>query len=490
MINKNNDNDKGLTGFGEGPRPEFKHESSFQTRAEIIDKATYGLDRHYPDQSAYRPLPLWIKLYALLTLALVVYANITYPTKVALAETGFFFALALHNCIGIFSKPRRKPYLDNLPDKDLPHYTILLPLFQEEHMVECLLHNMCQLDYPKDKLQLLFLVEEDDTPTIRSAKMHTPAFPEFNEVRVLTVPAGQPQTKPRACNYGLHFATGAIVVIYDAEDAPHPLQLREAVSAFNTLGDKYACLQSPLIIEDDYYDMLGHIMGLEYDTLFRQHLPEISNIGLPIPLGGTSNHFRTATLKRLYGWDAFNVTEDADIGVRLYEHGYKTETLFYGTCETATRGLRAHINQRTRWQKGNLQTWMVRLRHPLRSMRRIGLRSYLSFQFVFFGRSIAPLIYLGMLIILASKYMTDINIGEIYTAIGVIGIGTIFASHIICAVKLKRTTHIYCLGFLPIFWIFSVFIFFRALWQLTLNPYRWDKTPHHLPPPNFPMDSI
>lgn len=465
-------------GFGEAPIPDFAHQTNQQTPQQIIEKATYDLERMHPEYSAHTPLSMTIKFCLLGVFSALIYLNIAHGEAAIWLNAFLCSVLALQANLGLYRRARKAPDLST-PPRRFPTYTILLPLFDEAHMIKQLLENMQNLNYPKDKLQILLLVEEKDAATIAAAQTQVQNFSAFGELRILQVPSGEPQTKPRACNYGLHFARGELLIIYDAEDTPDPLQLQEAVTAFENLGSKYACLQAPLIIHDTHYDMLGHILGLEYDTLFRQYLPELARLDLPIPLGGTSNHFRTAVLKSIYGWDAFNVTEDADIGIRLREEGYRTDTLFHGTYETSTIGLRAHINQRTRWQKGNIQTWLVRLRRPRRTMSKIGVVSYLYFQFIFISRSFAPIIYLNMMTVFLGILIADTSSGALFPLIAFAGIAAVFISHIGCAIKLRRTTHIFYLPFLIIFWIFSTFIFFRALLQLILDPFKWDKTPHH-----------
>lgn len=467
--------------FNEGPAALFTPLIKPLSMAEIVDKATFNLERFRPEYSAHIQTPFGIKLCLLSLFCGLIYLSFFHPTILLWITIFLCISLALHSCIGIFDPPRAPPDLSN-PPKNLPSYTILLPLFQEAHMIGQLLQNMHQLVYPKDKIQILILVEANDSETSKEATrlaLSSEFSNHFGELRVINVPKGDIQTKPRACNVGIHYARGDLLCVYDAEDAPAPYQLIEAATAFRDLGSKYMCLQAPLIIQDKNYDVLGHIMGLEYDTLFRQYLPGIEKLGLPIPLGGTSNHFRTHALKEMYGWDVFNVTEDADIGIRLREEGYYTSTLYYGTVETATRGLRAHISQRTRWQKGNLQTWLVRLRNPINMISKIGVLAFLSFQLIFIGRSFAPIIYINMIIIVLQNFIVSKFLDKISIAISLIGISMIFATHIICAIKLKRNEHIFYLPFLPAFWALSTFIFFRAVTQLITDPFRWDKTLHH-----------
>ncbi len=141
---------------------------------------------------------------------------------------------------------------------------------------------------------------------------------------VIVVPQGSPQTKPRALNYALQFCRGSLLTIYDAEDIPEPNQLREVARKFSGAGEKLACLQAQLSFYNPNENWLTRQFTAEYATLFGLILPALAAHNLPLPLGGTSNHFRTRNLRQIGGWDPYNVTEDADLGLRLARLGYRT----------------------------------------------------------------------------------------------------------------------------------------------------------------------
>lgn len=251
--------------------------------------------------------------------------------------------------INAFSKTPQ-PSAD-LPDHDLPHMTILMPLHEEANMLEQIAEMLGAIDYPAALLDCLILLEEDDAATKWQA-LHT-AWPRF--ARILTVPRGQPQTKARACNYGLHRSFGDIVVVFDAEDMPFPQQLREAAARFNAADDRLACLQAPLIIHTEEGHWRAQQFALEYGVLFTFILPNLSAAMRCLPLGGSSNYFRRRALLRVGGWDEHNLTEDAELALRLAGHGYHMETLNYGTLENAPHEWMIWHRQRTRWQSGHIQ---------------------------------------------------------------------------------------------------------------------------------------
>ena len=257
-----------------------------------------------------------------------------------------------------------------LDEKELPVYTILLPLYHEANIAEKIVRNMGRLDYPKEKLDVKLLLEADDDET-RLALERT-GLPPYCEV--VTVPDAPPRTKPRACNFGLRRARGEFSVIYDAEDAPEPDQLKKAYIVFRRDQEKKVlCVQGKLNYFNARHNLLTRLFTVEYSTYFDLTLSGYQLFNLPLPLGGTSNHFRTAELREVGGWDPFNVTEDCDLGIRIYERGYKTRLVNSTTYEEANAHVWNWIRQRSRWVKGFIQTHLVHYRNPFLTVKRLGL---------------------------------------------------------------------------------------------------------------------
>ena len=262
-----------------------------------------------------------------------------------------------------------------LTDAELPVYTVLVPLYHEANIAERIVHSIERLDYPPEKLDVKLLLEADDQETQRAVEScDLPACCE-----VIVVPDGHPRTKPRACNYGLESAKGKYCVIYDAEDRPDPDQLRKAVVAFARLPGRVVCLQAALNYFNSRQNWLTRWFTIEYSTTFDLYLPGVQTLGVPVPLGGTSNHFRTEALKEIGGWDPFNVTEDCDLGIRLYKKGYTTRMLDSTTWEEANCEIWNWVRQRSRWVKGFMQTHLVHMRHPLMTARELGVRGLAGF---------------------------------------------------------------------------------------------------------------
>ncbi len=300
-----------------------------------------------------------------------------------------------------------------LQDAEWPPYTILCPLYREAQVVPQFVKAMKALDYPLDKLQIMFLTEEDDGDTRAAIKaMRLP--PHF---KIVTVPDGSPRTKPRACNYGLIEATGTYVVIYDAEDVPDPLQLKKTVLTFANYGPDLACVQAKLNFYNPEQNLLTRWFTAEYSLWFDLILPGLQWAKLAIPLGGTSNHFPTQTLRALGGWDAFNVTEDCDLGLRLAWFRLKTVVLNSTTYEEANSRVKNWIRQRSRWIKGYMQTYLVHMREPSHYIRNMRLREFLSLQLVIGGKAAVLFINPLMWLLLAVSLIFRQSASQFYSVL-------------------------------------------------------------------------
>jgi len=278
-----------------------------------------------------------------------------------------------------------------------PRYSILVPLYHEAEVAAKIVRHLDRLDYPHDRLEVLLLLEADDQLT-RNALAGVQLPPYF---RIIDVPDTQPRTKPKACNWGLREASGEYLVIYDAEDRPDRDQLKKAAAAFRTVPAHVICLQAKLSYYNPAQNMLTRWFTIEYAAWFDLYLPGLYRMYLPIPLGGTSNHFRRRVLEEIGGWDPFNVAEDCDLGIRLDRLGYQTAMLDTTTWEEANSRLRNWVRQRSRWIKGYVQTHLVHTRNPVRLVRELGLPGTLSFLMSVGGHSLVllvnPIIWLASL---------------------------------------------------------------------------------------------
>ncbi len=369
-----------------------------------------------------------------------------------------------------------------LKENQLPIYTILVPLYQESADVMAqLIAHLRALEYPPERLDIKLICEADDTATIAALKSLAP--PESMEI--LEVPPSRPRTKPKACNYALARARGDYLVIYDAEDAPEPLQLRMAVAAFAALPPEVACLQASLNYYNREDNLLTRCFAMEYSTLFRLLLPGLVRMGIPVPLGGTSNHLRMEALRTLGGWDAFNVTEDADLGIRLAYAGYQTHTLPSLTLEECPNSFMAWLKQRTRWVKGYIQTWLVYTRDLSALRARLGRTGYYGFHF-FIGAPaltflLSPILW-GVFILSLMGWFPEALPPYLvaFCAVSFVA-GTVlqwvYAAKVL---KLEGWRSGYTLAFLvyPFYWLLHSLAAARALGQLITHPHYWEKTTH------------
>jgi glycosyltransferase XagB len=367
----------------------------------------------------------------------------------------------------------------------LPTVSILVPLFDEEDIAARLVTRLSRLDYPKELLDVILVVEEDDLTTRSAlAKSQLPPW-----MRIVVAPHAALRTKPRALNFALDFARGSIVGVYDAEDAPEPGQLHSVVERFHQRGSELACVQGVL----DYYNprsnWLSRCFTIEYAAWFRIVLPGIERLGLPVPLGGTTLFFRRTVLEELGGWDAHNVTEDADLGIRLARHGYRTELLDSVTEEEANCRPLAWVRQRSRWLKGYAMTYAVHMRDPALLLRQLGWWRFLGIQVLFAGTLtqylLAPVMWSFWLVALGLWHpLTGAVPGAFFWTLG----GLFFISE---AVNLTvgwlavsdRKHHRFLRPWVPtlhLYFPLGALAAYKGAWELLTNPYYWDKTAHGL----------
>jgi glycosyltransferase XagB len=394
--------------------------------------------------------------------------------------------------------PRSMP-----PDREAwPTFTVLCPMYRETAVLPQLVDALTKLDYPADSLQLLLLLEPDDVDGIRLARQMT--LPSTFEVVV--VPDGQPKTKPKACNYGLQVARGEYVVIFDAEDVPEPDQLKKAVLGFEELPQKVACLQAPLNFYNPRQNVLTRLFTAEYSLWFDLMLEGLQRLNGPIPLGGTSNHFRTEVLRGLGGWDPYNVTEDADLGIRLYKQGFRTGMLDSTTYEEANASLRNWIRQRSRWIKGYLQTFLVHTRGGW-DLRNTRDPHFFTFLLIVGAKALVNFINPLMWALTLSYFLLRSAIGKgieslypapvFYTAVVTLVLGNLLFVYTFLLGSARRGNHdLIKYGLLaPFYWLMMSVAAVKALGQLIGKPHYWEKTVHGLhlsttSPGRPPVDSL
>ncbi len=365
--------------------------------------------------------------------------------------------------------------------RDYPVYSVLIALHKEALVVPQLVRAMAHLDWPMSRLEVLYICEADDTETISALdKIRLP-----NSHHIICVPAALPRTKPKALNYALAKCTGEFIVVYDAEDRPHPQQLKEAWSRFRQEPESTACLQAPLDITNARQSWLAHLFAFEYAAHFHGLLPYLAKVGAPLPLGGTSNHFRRSALAEVMGWDPYNVTEDADLGIRLYRFGYRCGVLRFPTLEDAPERIDQWIPQRTRWLKGWMQTFLVHNRNYSELNKCIGSRNNTIFQILMISFILSPLLYgISILEIIYFIYTFDnMNISKVFVicvdlAIFIVGHIGYAMLGVACWQRLKGRAAAVAVLTLPAYWLLASVAAWRAIWKLVVEPHHWEKTAH------------
>jgi cellulose synthase/poly-beta-1,6-N-acetylglucosamine synthase-like glycosyltransferase len=469
---------------------------------EVVAEAAYGLAAQRPELSADTGWARWQHVAVVIALLALFVSAIFRPSstltislvainlmffvgvvfKLAACTVGMIHLSRLRRSHDPRSGARPVVAVPRVPDNELPVFTILVPAYREANVVSKVIEHVRELDYPMSKLQVLLLMEADDDETITAAKAARP--PDC--VRFVVVPPFGPQTKPKACNVGLALAEGEFLVIYDAEDRPEPGQLREVVDRFAETGDHVACFQARLNYFNARQNILTRMFTLEYSMWFDTMLPGLDAWKLPIPLGGTSNHFRVDSLRSLGAWDPYNVTEDADLGIRASAQGMSVGITESTTWEEACSEWKAWIRQRTRWIKGYMVTALVHTRRPRTLWRETGWRGYAGLIGLIAGTPAmflaCPLVWGFWLYTFLGGSVAGFHLpGWVQTATTanlIIGNGAMIAIGALAACRRGAFDLMPYSLLNPAYWILHSIAAWRALWQLVFSPSKWEKTPH------------
>jgi cellulose synthase/poly-beta-1,6-N-acetylglucosamine synthase-like glycosyltransferase len=464
--------------------------------AAAVDLSVNKLDRLYPEFSARRVFlpgqrPLIVAGAAVIVIALFIWPILTMQILMtcstliyvaALSYRILLYRLGMHNGTLVQVTDDEAAAVD---EDDLPFYTVLVPVFKEPEVVGRLVSALAALHYPERKLDVKILLEEDDVETIDAARRSLPG----EHIELVLVPDSGPRTKPKACNYGLQTARGEFVTIYDAEDRPDPWQLRRAVVAMRRLGSAYACVQARLGYFNSKQNGITKWFTIEYGSWFRFLLPGLTAAHAPVPLGGTSNHFRTEVLSEIGAWDPYNVTEDADLGIRLARLGHLTGVLDSVTYEEANSDFINWVKQRSRWYKGYLISWLVHMRHPMLLIRQVGIRGFIGVNLFVAGTPLTTVInpfFWAMIIIWYTErpnWMAEVFIAPIfYLAMicCVFGNGAVIYTNVITARWIGRPDLSLAALSSPGYWVMMSMAAVKSVAQLIVNPSYWEKTTHGL----------
>jgi len=425
------------------------------------------------------PRARWIGFAAGLSclFVLILWPNLLFATVLGAAVVSLICAQAL-KVAAMLTRPSTPPVEPPSLPHSPPSVSILVPLLRETELAETLVARLSRLTYPKPLLDVVLVLEQSDHQTRKTlANTDLPPW-----MRTLAVPPGTLTTKPRALNYALRFTRGEIVGIYDAEDAPAPDQIDRIAAAFDAADDEVGCLQGVLDFYNPKANWLARCFTIEYASWFRVMLPGLARLGLAIPLGGTTVFFRRAVLDDVKGWDAHNVTEDADLGIRLARHGYRTEIVPTVTFEEANNRLWPWVRQRSRWLKGYAMTWWVHSRRPRQTLRDLGNWQFFGMQVLFLTALaqalLAPVLWVFWLILFGMPSpMPPILTSYLLPLF-------LFAEAITLIVgftALSRSPHHGLMVWVPslmLYFPLATIAMYKAVAELFTRPFYWDKTQH------------
>ena len=432
-----------------------------------------------------------IGLLVAIVIGLVLNALLTVTIIIAFFTLGYLIAVLYRAYL--FTRSSKVDALEivtdeealSVPDAELPFYTIMIPAYNEASVIVKLVENVAELDYPTDRLEVLILVEEDDVATLSA--LRTANAP--SQFRLVLIPPAEPRTKPKALNFGLTLARGDIVAVYDVEDAPDILQLRRAAVTLARYGPEVGCVQAQLTYSNATQNIITRWFTIEYAMWFSFFLPGLSSMGAPIPLGGTSNHFRRSALRELGGWDPYNVTEDCDLGIRMFREHCQIKVLASATLEEANSDFVNWVKQRSRWYKGYLQTFLIHLRSPRRLVKEIGAKGVLHLCAFVGGTPILaalnPLFWLLTIIWFVGQpqFVKAIFPAPVYyvsLALWVFGNFLMWYLTVLTARHTRPEGLMLAALLVPAYWVMMSVAALKAMWQLVITPSFWEKTTHGL----------
>lgn len=434
----------------------------------------------------------------LLVVGLVLSVRLTVTALLAVLTVVYVFAVIYR--VVLFLRSSRSEAVEevsdeealSVPEADLPFYTVMVAAYREAAVIGKLIDHLTQLDYPVGRLEVMVLVEQDDDETLE-ALARTDAGSQF---KLVVVPPGDPRTKPKALNFGLTLARGDLVAVFDVEDTPDILQLRRSAVAMSRLGPEVACIQAKLSYGNAEQNFITKSFTIEYAMWFSFFLPGLVSLNAPIPLGGTSNHFRRGALRALGGWDPFNVTEDCDLGIRMFREGYRVKVLESVTLEEANSDFVNWVKQRSRWYKGYLQSFLIHLRSPAEVTKEMGPKGVLHLcSFVGATPILAvlnPVFWVMTVVwfVAHPAFLVEIFPAPVYYAgltLWSFGNFLLWYLTLLTARHLHREGLVMTALLVPLYWVMMSMAAVKAAWQLVVTPSFWEKTVHGLTPGAEPV---
>jgi cellulose synthase/poly-beta-1,6-N-acetylglucosamine synthase-like glycosyltransferase len=448
----------------------------------------YSIKKHiYPETVSLAAFLLAVTILGLLGTSAVLHLSIPVILSglVAALYLGLFIfkLFVVRKALDRPSIQFSKKEIAAITDAELPIYTIIIPLYQEAAVIKQIIRAMSAIDYPKDKIDLIITLEEYDTETIDAIAAANP--PSW--FKTLILPDVKPKTKPKALNVAFPHTKGEFIVIYDAEIVPDADQLKKAYLAFRKHAD-IACLQ----IQLDHYNAnetwVTKLFNSEFSFYYDMFLPGLQRLGIPLPLSGHSSHYRRQVIEDIGAWDPYNVTEDCELGIRLYRKGYKTDMLDSRSLEEATASVESWVGQRTRWIKGFIQTTIVHLRHPMRTKNELGgWRNFIGFLVIVPGSVLVNLLNLFYWVLLIVWAITKAEAIQAFFPgpILYISVFSFLAGNFVFtylnllgSFRRERYTMVKYSLLSPIYWLMLAYATLKASIEIIAKPHHWSKTKH------------
>lgn len=358
---------------------------------------------------------------------------------------------------------------------DWPTMTVIFPLKGEDAVIYDTIKAIKNLDYDKALMQVLVVVERTDLLTLETlSKINLPDYFEL-----ITIPSMPPFTKGRALLHAIDRVKGRYLTIFDAESRPEAAQMKKA--AFYLMNSKEeVCCQAKIRISNKSQNWITRNFATEYFEWFEFHLNKLSDKNLPFGLGGNSFYISTECLRKAGAWDAYNVTEDVDLSVRLIKQGVKLKILDSYTDESCPDSSTNWINQRTRWNKGLFITQLVHLKKSFFNPH-FSTRGWFSFWLRMFCGTLLPFYNIYITLYIATSFRNSYN--SLFSKIlwGLFAVNlllSLYVNHI--NYKKLGIRQSIVVSFLDVvkYLILNIFAGFTAFWEYFRAPMKWNKTVH------------
>jgi cellulose synthase/poly-beta-1,6-N-acetylglucosamine synthase-like glycosyltransferase len=395
-------------------------------------------------------------------------------TSIVLLSVLLFWTVYNGSIIYVGIKNKRK--LQNTSDssgtaEEPPTFSIIVPTKNEESVIQRCLVSIMNIDYPKDKLQVIIVDGNSVDNTYSICEKISQQYP--NNIKII-----REQTttgKPAALNLALTYATGDIVCVFDADSLPEKNVLSKVASYFN--DKQLTALQGMTTSINEKSNILTRVIASEEKAWFQMLMSGREKMRLFVPLNGSCQFIRHTALTEMGGWDENSLTEDVELAVRLVE---KNRLIKYASdvCsgQETPSTLRSLVKQRIRWYRGYMETALkygrlldsinkrtvdaeISLAGPF--MMVISLLSYINWALVaiFFSQSTPILNFTGLVIALTAVSLVTIGIG------------------LTTSEKPIKPKNLLWIPFVYIYWLVQMFIACWAFLKLVFRSKRdWTKT--------------